>query len=201
MTIAEIAMLAVAVLIGFTVHEAAHGYVAYRLGDRTAFERGRLTLNPIKHIDPFGTILLPAALLFAHSPFLFGYAKPVPVRSQNFRNPRRDMALVAAAGPASNLALAILFAAILSVTRIVAAETGWLTGALDVLVTTNLVLAAFNILPIPPLDGASVAAGFLPERLARPYLRLGRIPFLPLLLIFLGVPALGWLFAQIAHWF
>jgi len=199
--IPEIVLLAGAILIGFTVHEAAHGYAAYHLGDQTAFERGRLTLNPLKHIDPLGTVLLPAALLLAHSPFLFGYAKPVPVRAENFRNPRRDMALVAAAGPASNLVLAIVFGLALLLAQATASETYWLLNALDVLVTTNLVLAIFNMLPIPPLDGASVLAGFLPENWARPYLRLGRIPFLPLLLIFLGVPLFMWIIAEIARRF
>jgi Zn-dependent protease len=197
--IREIVLLAFAILVGFTVHEAAHGYAAYRLGDRTAFYRGRLTLNPLRHVDPLGTVFLPAALLLAHSPFIFGYAKPVPVQPANFVDPRRDMALVAAAGPASNLVLAALF---WSIARLIPMTPGdWLSDTLRVLTTTNVLLAAFNILPIPPLDGANVAAGFLPEWIAKPYLRLGRIPFLPFILIFFGVPALAWLFAQLQRWF
>lgn len=194
----EIAFVAAAVLLGITVHEAAHGYAAFHFGDRTAFSRGRLTFNPLKHIDPFGTVVLPLFLLIAHAPFLYGYAKPVPVRVSALRNPKRDMALVAAAGPASNLALAFLFAGpAMLVTN--GEKIAWLGRALDIVVATNIVMAFFNILPIPPLDGSKVLAAFLPDRLAGRYLRLGRYRYLPLILIFLGVPLIGWLVATLVQ--
>jgi Zn-dependent protease len=194
----EIAFVAAAVLLGMTVHEAAHGYAAFHFGDRTAFDRGRLTFNPLRHVDPFGTVILPLFLLFAHAPFLYGYAKPVPVKASALRNPKRDMALVAAAGPAGNLALAILFAGpAMLVTN--SANMAGLGQALSIVVATNIVMAFFNILPIPPLDGSNVLAAFLPSRLAGRYLRLGRYRFLPLILIFLGVPLIGWLVATLVQ--
>ncbi len=196
MDLPEILAIMIGLLLGITVHEAAHAYTAFRLGDRTAFGGGRITLNPLKHIDPLGTIILPLVLLLSHAPFLFGYARPVPVQPRFFRDPRRGMALVAAAGPAANLALALVCA--LSGAALPMAEsTLWLRGALEVIFTTNVVLAFFNILPIPPLDGSKVLAGFLPDRAAKSFLRLGRYRYLPLLLIFVGVPLTAWLIATV----
>ncbi len=162
-------------LIAITFHEAAHACVAAWLGDDTARSRGRVTLNPLKHIDLVGTILLPALLYLIHAPFLFGYAKPVPVNGSKLRHPKRDMMLVAAAGPGANLLLAILFSgAGLLLMRNEVAMPYWLDEALGTGVWLNLWLAIFNLIPIPPLDGSKVVAGFLPDAIAARFLGLGR---------------------------
>ena len=151
-------------LFAITFHEAAHGYVARFLGDHTASQLGRVSLNPIRHIDPFGTVLLPGLLLLAHSPFLFGYAKPVPVNFRALRHPRMGMVLVAAAGPATNIALAI--AAALSfhlVAYLPPTAAQWTALNLKNAVVINAVLAVFNLFPLPPLDGGRIAVGLLPE--------------------------------------
>jgi len=187
------ALIAVATLIGITFHEAAHAFVAKRLGDETASERGRVTLNPLKHIDPVGTLLLPALLIASHAGFVFGYAKPVPVAWKKLRHPKRDMIWVAAAGPAANIAVALIC---LAAAFLAGSGPRWLTQALEVGVSTNLILGLFNLLPIPPLDGSKMLAGVLPDKFAVPYLKLGRFPLLPIAVVLLG----GSLIAVFTRW-
>lgn len=169
-TIQKIAIWAFPVLVAVVFHEVAHGWVANRLGDPTAKNLGRLTLNPIAHIDLFGTILVPAMLIFANSPFVFGYAKPVPVNFYNLRNPKRDMVWVALAGPVMNLLLAlgfvILWRTFLPQTRSALGASPFLTTLVLMAqggLLINISLAVFNLFPLPPLDGGRVLVGLLPE--------------------------------------
>lgn len=152
------------------LHEVAHGFVAYRLGDPTAKIMGRLTLNPVSHIDPVMSILLPLILILSGSPVIFGAAKPVPVDPFNLREGRKDMALVALAGPLTNILLAILASILLNLTG----QTAF-APLLYITATLNLLLAIFNLLPIPPLDGSKVFSLILPEKEANAYLSLGSI--------------------------
>ncbi len=173
------------VIFAITVHEAAHGWVAKKYGDNTAKMLGRLTLNPLKHIDPVGTILLPGILLLTGTGFIFGWAKPVPVDARNFKNPRQDMAIVALAGPISNLLMAVGWALIARVGVMVNVEfmtlpmIYWGIAGISI----NLVLALINLIPIPPLDGSRVVSGILPNRWAWQYNKLERYGFLILLLM------------------
>jgi Zn-dependent protease len=192
------------IIFAVTFHEAAHGFVAYRLGDDTAARAGRLTLNPLAHVDPFGTVLLPALLLLTRTGFLFGYAKPVPVNFGRLRHPRRDSVLVALAGPGTNVLLAIISALLFYLVDYVPrGVSNWLALNLRNSLNVNIVLCVFNMLPFPPLDGGRVAVGILPRFLARPLAQVEPYGMLILMLLFivaytgadraLGFDLFGWL--------
>lgn len=192
----KIVVWALPVLFAITIHEASHGYAARALGDRTAESLGRLSLNPLRHIDPVGTILVPAVLLVLGG-FLFGWAKPVPVNARNLGHPRRDMALVAAAGPLSNLAMALAWGLLLKFALGAGGDGLWLGLRYMAIagIVINLVLMVLNLLPLPPLDGGRVLTGLVPETLAR---RLDRIE--PYGLLILVVLLATGLLSQILYW-
>jgi Zn-dependent protease len=189
----QIAIWALPVVAAIVFHEVAHGWVAYRLGDPTAAQQGRLTLNPLAHIDIFGTILVPLMLILAHSPFVVGYAKPVPVNYANLRNPKRDMIWVAAAGPVTNLLLAfgfaILWKSFASVTGGEALSSTYAAffAALVLMaqggILINITLAVFNAFPLPPLDGGRVLVGLLPDALSRKVARIEPFGFIILIIL------------------
>jgi len=188
----DISVWVIPLIIAITFHEAAHGFVAHRLGDSTAYDLGRVTFNPLKHIDPFGTVLLPGMLLLSHSPFLFGYAKPVPVNFRNLNHPRLDMVWVALAGPATNILLALLAGlAFHALPFAPAGVASWIADNLKNALIINIVLAVFNMLPIPPLDGGRVAVGLLPNVLAYPLSRLEPYGMLILIGILILLPLVG----------
>ena len=180
------------VLIAITFHEAAHAFVARHLGDETATRLGRVSLNPFRHIDPLGTILLPGLLLLARSPFLFGYAKPVPVNFRALRNPRSGMVLVAAAGPAMNIGLAVVAALsfhLVSYLPVTIAQ--WVALNLKNALVINVVLAIFNLFPLPPLDGGRIAVGLLPNVVGQQLARLERYGMMILIGLLIILPVLG----------
>lgn len=190
-----IVIWALPVLFAITLHEVAHGWVARRFGDPTAMMLGRLTVNPLKHIDIVGTIIVPVVLLVLHTGFIFGWAKPVPISPRNFKNPRRDMAVVAAAGPVCNLLMAVFWALLARLAMALLPEFHWILplaymGLAGVLI--NVALCIFNLIPIPPLDGGRVLVGILPRNLANKVDGIERygsfIPLVALMLIFFIFP-------------
>ncbi|HEX9719838.1 MAG TPA: site-2 protease family protein [Ramlibacter sp.] len=193
--IQTVLIYALPVLFAITIHEAAHGYVARALGDNTAYAMGRVTLNPLKHIDPVGTILMPLMLYFATGgTFLFGYAKPVPVNFGQLRRPKRDMIWVALAGPASNLIQALLWAVLFAVLRFSGVEERFFLIMALAGVLVNLVMWAFNLFPLPPLDGGRILVGLLPWRAANALSRVEPWGFFIVLgLVLLGVVGAYWL--------
>jgi Zn-dependent protease len=191
-TLYDFSVWVLPLVIAITFHEAAHGYVAHRLGDNTAYDLGRVSFNPIRHIDPFGTLIMPAILLMSHSPFLFGYAKSVPVNFRALSDPRIGMVLVALAGPATNIALALVAAAAFhGVGLLPESAAQWLADNLKNALVINVILAIFNMLPIPPLDGGRVAVGLLPRALALPLSRLEPFGMLILIGLLILLPLAG----------
>ena len=181
-----ITILIAVFIIVIVAHEFAHGYAAYKLGDYTAKQAGRLTLNPIKHLDPIGTVVLPAILIITSSPVIIGWAKPVPVNPYNFKNPRMGMLLTSLAGPGANFFLAVIFAAIFKMGLFPPDSLGELFLLRGVAI--SLILGIFNMIPIPPLDGSNIVASLLPPRYGQFYMRIERFGFIIIIgLLYIGL--------------
>jgi Zn-dependent protease len=192
--IQTVAIYALPVLFAITLHEAAHGYAARHFGDDTAWKMGRVTLNPIKHIDPFGTILLPLMLVLIGSPIILGAAKPVPVRFGNLRNPKRDMIWVALAGPAANLVMALVWGVGLYLLQGVGVTEPFFVKMCQGGVLVNVVLFAFNLFPLPPLDGGRILVGLLPIKQAMLVSRVEPFGFfIVIALVFTGIVSTLWM--------
>lgn len=193
--IQTVLVYALPVLFAITLHEAAHGYVARHFGDSTAWMMGRVTLNPMRHIDPIGTVAMPLLLYFATGgSFLFGYAKPVPVRFGNLRHPKRDMIWVALAGPASNFVQAVLWAVLLVALHVAGVQERFFLEMAVAGVRVNLVMWAFNLFPLPPLDGGRILVGLLPMRAAITFSRIEPFGFfIVMALVLAGVVSSLWL--------
>jgi Zn-dependent protease len=193
-SIQAVAINAIPLIFAITIHEAAHGYAARKFGDNTAYMLGRVSLNPIKHIDPVGTLLIPLLLILSGSPFLVGYAKPVPVNFGRLRNPRIDSIWVALAGPGSNFIQALIWAILLIILLGFGVDERFLLAVAQAGITWNLVLLVFNLFPLPPLDGGRILAGLLP---ARQSIAFGKLEpygfFIVLALIFTGVIGSLWM--------
>lgn len=188
----SISVWALPLLFAITLHEAAHAWTAWKLGDNTAKKLGRVSFNPLTHIDPFGTVILPLILLLSGSGFMFGYAKPVPVNFNQLNNPRRDGVLVALAGPGANIFLLIMAALLLNVMALIPDfMSDWFRQNMINMIIINAILAVFNMLPIPPLDGGRVAVGILPYPLARPLSRLEPYGMLIILMALFIIPIGG----------
>ena len=196
-TVYQIAVWLIPLVIAIVFHEVAHGYVARLFGDHTAERMGRLTLNPIRHVDPIGTVVVPMVLALAHAP-IFGWAKPVPVVAERMRNPRRDMALVALAGPATNLVLATITALVFGVVLAssggelaLTGVTGFIVANLFNFLRINVFLAIFNLLPLPPFDGGHVVEALLPRPVAIQYAKLHRFAFPVMLFLLVVLPTIA----------
>jgi Zn-dependent protease len=187
--IQTIAVYAIPILFAITVHEAAHGYVARMFGDSTAYVAGRITLNPVKHIDPIGTLLVPLVMVML-SGFMFGWAKPVPVDFRQLRNPKRDMIWVAAAGPGANLLMAILWLLFAKMMAVIGMREAYVFLVADAGIKVNLMLMALNLLPLPPLDGGRILVGVLPRRLSWQFARIEPYGFI-ILMVLLVTNTLG----------
>lgn len=194
--LATILIIAVPLFMGIIFHEVSHGYVAYRLGDPTARNAGRLSLNPVRHIDPLGTVIFPGILILLKSPFLFGWAKPVPINPSYFEEPRKGIFLVSLAGPVSNFVLAA--ACYLLFIMLQPAQGGAVFTFIWFGIYINILLGVFNLFPVPPLDGSKLIAVFLPGRLAGQYMQMEKYGFIILILLIIS-GLMGWLFTYIRY--